>query len=194
MEPEPTIQQTRTRKVTMAATQGDDLLARTYHIDGRVTAIEGRMDTFGAQLNRIEGALLNRQSPWNISAIIALVMMVGALLMGISGYVDLQLGNLKQTVDRNTEVADRHQDTLDRLESFRSEMHFEIGKMHKDAENFRSIYDKHDTYHSGLDERLRKVEEKAAAAEVSRRAIGDFAKDMDAYGSRRWIGTDKGEK
>ena len=162
----------------MAATQGDDLLARTYHIDGRVTAIEGRMDTFGAQLNRIEGALLNKSSPWNISAIIALVMMVGALLMGISGYVDLQLGNLKQTVDRNTEVGDRQQDELDTLETFRSEMHYEVGKMNKDTENFRSLADKHDGYHTELDARVRDLEKMAAESVVSRRAIGDYAKEL----------------
>lgn len=162
----------------MAATQGEDLLARTYHIDGRVTAIEGRMDTFGAQLNRIEGALLNRTSPWNVSAIIALVMMVGALLVGISGYVDLQLGNLRQVVDRNTQVGDRQQDTLDRLETFRSEMHYEVGKVNKETEQFKSLADKHDSYHTELDERVRTLEQESAASKVSRQAIGDYAKEL----------------
>lgn len=162
----------------MAATQGDDLLARTYHIDGRVTAIEGRMDTFGAQLNRIEGALLNRASPWNVSAIIALVMMVGALLVGISGYVDLQLGNLRQVVDRNTEVGDRQEDHLEQLEAFRAEMHYEVGKVNKETDQFRSLADKHDDYHTNLDTRVRFLEQQAAAAEVSRRAIGDYAKEL----------------
>lgn len=170
----------------MAAAQGDDLLARTYHIDGRVTAIEGRMDTFGAQLNRIEGALLNKASPWNVSAIIALVMMVGALLVGISGYVDLQLGNLKQVVDRNTQVSDIQHDAIRALETFRAEMHYEVGKVNKDTENFRSLADKHDDYHTDLDSRVRELERGVASTAVANEAIGkrlerhiEFTKDKN---------------
>ena len=158
--------------------QNKDLLAQTYHIDGRVTAIEGRMNTFGEQLNRIESALLNKQSPVSVGNVLTVMMMVGALLYGMASWTDLQNKNLKSNVDRNTQVTDQLQDSINDLDVFRSEMHFEVGTMQQRYESIKRWMERNDSYHDKLDTRIRGLEKQEAAAIVSRKAIGDYTKEL----------------
>lgn len=174
-------------KDTLVELQNQDLLAQTYHIDGRVTAIEGRLTSFGDQLNRIEQSMLNRAPIVSTSNILTIMTMVAALLYGISGYVNLQLDNQAEDIHRNTSLSDRQQDQIEALKQFQREMHYEVGSLNQKHEASVAWRNRHEDRSETVDARLQEVEQRAAAAEVSRRAIGDFVKDVDTHGSRRWI-------
>jgi len=164
--------------------KGLDAQAHIYHIDGRVTAIESQISGVVQQLNRMEGALLNKEPFFNFGNVTTLMLMVAGLLYGINGFVDLRMTQVQQDTDRN-EMAVKD------LQEFQREVHYEIGQYKARAEENDSRRLRNEAWIRGIDGRVRKTEEQAAASEVSRRAIGDFVEDVDKYGSRKWI--DKGK-
>lgn len=178
-------------KETIVELQNKDLLAQTYHIDGRVTAIEGRMNQFGDQLNRIEQSLLNKPPLWNIGNIMGLMGMIAGLMWGIYNFVSLEVDQLRETTDRNTAVLDKQWQRLNELQPFQKEMHYEVGTLRKSIEILTRDAEHADMLYHQLDDRVREAEKKGAAAEVSRKAIGDFVKEVDQHGSRYWNGVAK---
>ena len=161
--------------------------AHIYHIDGRVTAIEGQLQNFGAQLNRIENSLLDKEPFFNFGNVTTLMLMVAGLLYGINGFVDLRTLQVQQDTDRNERA-------IEKLEEFQREVHYEVGKFSEQLKAGDSRRLRNEQWLRDVDGRVRKVEEQAAAGEVSRRAIGDFVEDVDKYGSRRWIEGKGGHK
>ena len=170
----------------MEASQ-QDLLAQTYHIDGRVTAIEGQISQIGAQLNRMEVAILNKPPLLNFGNVMSMLLAVAGLLYGINGFVDLRLTQVREGIDRNEIVLDRIDDKMLEYAAFQREMHYEVGSFSTRLEEAESRRDRNENWIRGIDTRVREVEQRTAAAEVSRKAIGDFVEDVDKYGSRRWI-------
>ena len=134
----------------MSESRLQKLEGRTYHIDGKVAAIETQLGTQGAQLTRIEQHMLTPKPPVNygvwVGIGITLLFGFSSLMMGVTGYVDMQLEH-----ERAMAAV-----TVDRLEHQDERMHV-------------------------ADARLRLVEQAATAGNVSRRAIGDYAKELGAH-------------
>ena len=155
-----------------------DLLAQTYHIDGRVTAIEGQLQSFGAQLNRIEGSLLNKPPLLNFGNVMSMMLAVAGLLYGINGFVDLRLAQMKEGIERNARISDRQEDRIAKQEEFQRQMHYEVGKFQTRLDEGESRRDRNENWIRGIDGRVREVERLTAESQVSRRAIGDYAKEL----------------
>lgn len=167
-----------------------DSTAQIYHIDGRVTAIEGQLQSFGSQLNRIENSLLNKPPLLNFGNVMTMMLMLAGLLYGINAFVDLRMAQVEKGIERNAADADRMEDRIAKQEEFQKEMHYEVGTFRTRLEEAESRRDRNENWIRGIDARVRKTEQQSAASEVSRKAIGDFVEDVDKYGSRRWINKD----
>ena len=163
-----------------------DAQAHIYHIDGRVTAIEGQLTNQTAQLSRIENSLLNKEPFFNFGNVTTLMLMVAGLLYGINGFVDLRIIQIQQDTDRNERA-------VENLEAFQREMHYEVGKFSKDLDDVDERDHANEEKLHEIDARLREVEQMAAAALVSRKAIGAYVEDVDKFGSRRWVNIDTGK-
>lgn len=180
----------KSKEQNVATPPPTDAQAHIYHIDGRVTAIEGQISGVVNQLNRMEAALLNKPPILNFGNVMTMMLMLAGLLYGINSFVDLRLVHLKDAIQNNSMEHNRIDDRIAKQEEFQREMHFEVGGFRsvlKEAEDRRA---RNENWIRGVDGRVREVEKQAAASEVSRRAIGNFVEDVDKYGSRRWI--DKG--
>ena len=70
---------------------------------------------------------------------------------------------------------------------FQRATHYRFGEFDTLTKTLKNEMEHKDELYHKLDARVRKVEQDARAAEVSRRAIGDYVKDIDRYGSRRWV-------
>jgi len=167
-----------------------DLREMVYHTDARVTAMEGQMSNIAAnqakdsqKLDNLISAL-NQPRHVNYAAWVGVGLTAVALLIGgtigMVNYMSLTQDPLEKIVDGNTT-------DIDDLHEFQRATHYRFGE--------REIQDgKIDSEISRLWEHIHKQEEidrehdkKLAAAEISRRAIGDCVRDIDRYGSRRWV-------
>jgi hypothetical protein len=139
------------RRRPEGGTTTEELVAKIYHTDGRVNAIEGKLDDQGMQLNRIENAILNKQPAWNNATVMALVLAVGAFLVGITGYVDLQLDPItaRQTEDMHWK---RDKDEFQRA------THYRYGEMDTWTKDYAEKFAHHDELYHLLDERVRELE------------------------------------
>ena len=148
----------------------DDIVAMVYHTDGRVNAIESKIDSQGDQLNRIESSILNKQPAWNNGSVMGLVIAVGAFLVGITGYVSLQLSPITDRL-----VADvGWQESLDQ---YRMTDLYAQGQTTMWMKEHEVAYNHHDELYHKLVDQVAELQERAAAAEVARKATGDYAKE-----------------
>ena len=151
-----------------------DLVAMVYHTEGRVNAIAGRLDVQGNQLDRIESAILNKQPTWNNATILSLVAGVAMALAGVSQYITLQLN----PIIREQEV---HTEWQKGMTEFRSQTHYEFGKYTSWIEDHKEWSNHLDGLLHRLEGDVRELDVKAGEAKVSRKAIGDYAKEANAY-------------
>lgn len=179
--------------VTAEGHKGGSPQAHIYHIDGRVTAIEGQISQIGTQLNRMEAALLNKPPILNFGNVMTMLLMLAGLLYGINSFVDLRLAQTNEGIERNSFITDKIMDRMEKQNEFQREMHYEVGRFQNSLADIESRRERNEAWIRGLDTRIRGVEQKAAAAEVSRKAIGDYTKDVDQYGSRVWINKEKNQ-
>lgn len=151
-------------------TSAEDLVGMIYHTDGRVSAVESKLDAQGQQLNRIEAAVLNKPPAWNNSNVMALALVVGSFLVGITGYVSMQLSPVNQAIVEFKEIAN---ESL----QFQKQTHYEFGRLSEWKEEHVEAFKHHDELYHELERRVDILRQQAAAAEVSRKAIGDYAKE-----------------
>ena len=166
----------------MSESRLQKLEGRTYHIDGKVAAIETQLGTQGQQLSRIEQHLLTPKPPVNygvwVGLGITLLFGFGSLIMAGTGYVDIQLGHLRTSVANiNTDI-----DAISEYESDRNALRadeaYNRGVARGEINSLSEMIKHMDERRHRADERIVRLEEKAAAGEVSRRAIGDYAKEI----------------
>lgn len=163
-----------------------DLEARTYHIDGRVSAIETQLTTQGATLSRVEQHILgmSKGKEPNVVGWIGLVVTgflgVLSLVFTLAKYMDLQMAPLRASLLDNEEVHEVFND-------FRHQQHYEVGVLHENKTVQQQEI-------ARLWEHIHKLEEmdkdhatRLAQGEVSRKAIGDYVRQIDELGSRRWM-------
>jgi len=166
----------------MSESRLQKLEGRTYHIDGKVAAIETQLGTQGQQLSRIEQHLLAPKPPVNygvwVGVGITLLFGFGSLIMAGTGYVDVQLGHMRESIHTIDASIDKYRDdraedaVVDKAEAY------EAGVIRGELSALGHLVQHMDERRHKADERIVKLEEKAAAGEVSRRAIGDYAKEI----------------
>jgi len=129
------------------------LEARTYHIDGELAAVKTQVSGMVDSLERIESSLLNRPDKWNNGSIVAMLSLIATIIFGGGVYLDNQLSHLRDDIERNEE----HMEILD---SFRHQMHYEVGVLSTLNEEQNNKLDHFDTLDHKRDDRLRELEKK----------------------------------
>jgi hypothetical protein len=158
-----------------------ELEARTYHIDGKVAAIESQLDSQGAQLSRIEQHLLHKP-PTNYAAwvgvVLTLLLMVGGLFAGAAKFTASQMDYIRDDIAKNAaDLADvkGYQSIDGRKQLDRA---FELGRQTAEIIGMIGRLDHYDELYHDLDRRVRAEEQKSAESRTSRKAIGDYAKEL----------------
>ena len=162
------------------------LEARYSHLDQRVGTISEDLSSMKATLggvvdtlNRVANDL--KPQPASVTAWLGVALVVAGMLgstaWGVQQYVGMQLNPVQ---DRITEL----REGVVTNKEFRHQMHFEIGKLqHTDKVHDEKLYHYDELMHKS-DDRVNELEKQAAAAEVSRRSIGDYAKELGLKGLR----------
>ena len=155
--------------------------ARIEHLDGRVGSLAVDMASIKADVGTIVkglDTLASRASqPTNWLGVASLI--VTMIIVG-SQYVDLRLAPVMADVLQNADYLQANRESL----AERGEWIGEYTAKVKALENDRgAIY----TLLHETDEKVAQLREQAAAATVSRRAMGDYLKEVDEKGSRAWI-------
>lgn len=157
--------------------------SRVSHLDNRVSALSQDTASIVTKLDGMSGQLdsvvrrVNAPSHTNWIGLIGATVSVIVLM---AGFVQMRLVPTEHDVSRNEEAMAA---VLQLLNEEAKVVHTNEALRDMHQAKLAKIFDYLDEH----DERIRGVEVKAAAAEVSRRAIGDFLRDVDKYGSRRWI-------
>ncbi len=151
----------------VSGTTTEELVAKIYHTDGRVSAIESKIDTLASGQLRIENALLNKPPAWNNTTIMGLVIGVGAFLVGITGYVDLQLSPVKEILVHDAEWK------VDKDE-FQRATHYRYGEMDAYVRNDNERFRHHDDQFHSLDGRVRSLEQSNAAGQQILKERGEL--------------------
>ena len=125
---------------------------------------------------------------WDTRAVISAVagtmvtvaLIVSGLLYGVGGYVDMRVDGNEATL---VELKEWKQDK----DAFQREMHYEMGGLKTTLADRGERMVMDEARIGKLEDEVITLREKAAAAEVSRRAMGDYIRDVDRYGSRAWV-------
>ena len=175
-------------------TSEKDLREMVYHTDSRVTALEGAVGTIGTNQLRSEQKLdqlinsINAPKQINYAAWVGVglttLAMVLAGAFGLGSYIGLV--NEPQMID----IANNNK-AIEKLGEWQQQTHYEFGVLHNNQVHVKDEISRLWQHIYKLEDVDSELEKQAAAAEVSRRAIGDFARDVDRYGSRRWMGEKK---
>ena len=158
------------------------LEGRTYHIDGKVAAIETQLGTQGQQLSRIEQHLLAPKPPVNYGVWVGIGITVlfgfGSLMIAVTGYVDIQLGHIKGAMADLTHNQELHQEHRVSDVEEDKETAFLRGRMSGELDAISELVLHMDQRRHVADTRIQELEKAAAAGKVSRQAIGDYAKEI----------------
>lgn len=157
----------------------ETLEARYQHLDDRVSAMAADMSSIKTSVEGLVTAVgqLSSPRPTNWVGIGTLVL---SIVIGVSQYVDLRLAPVLLEQDR----AHSARDEYDKLHSRRGEI---IGSALSRIDMLEEKTYHMDGLRHELESRVVELEKKSAAAHVSRMAIGDYVRDVDQLGSRRWI-------
>lgn len=168
-----------------------DLREMVYHTDARVTAMEGQLDSIAHSLSRTDTKIdqvihaINAPKDINWVGIGALcISMIVAMFGGARGmveYVTITQAPILSTLDE-------HSDVLSHLREFQQQTHYEFGQFSTKAGQLEKEVERL-WAHIHKQEDVDTVQnEKIAKAEISRRAMGDYIRQIDELGSRRWVG------
>ena len=135
-----------------------------------VKGLAATQQTQGAQLDRIEQLILNKPPMWNTGTVLSAVLGVGGIFFGLSQYIAFQVDPIKKELGWALEKLEQHSE-VDK------QTYYEMGKLH-----FYMDEDSRDDQHMDerfhwSEDRIRELEAKAAAAGVSREAIGRYMKE-----------------
>lgn len=173
-----------------------DLKEMVYHTDARVTAMEGRLGTIDSNQQRQEAKLdtlihhLNQPRNVNWAGWGGLGLGVLLALFGAAKFMVEYTSLTDVPIQKDIAVL-RSSDSV--FSEFQRATHYRFGEFDMLTKTIQSDQKHKDDLYHKLDDRVRELESKAAAAEISRRAIGDYVKEIDRLGSRVWIGRDTGK-
>jgi len=165
-----------------------------YHTDARVTAMEGSLSSLTdgqlRQEQKIDHLISNLNKPKDINwagwAGLVLVVVLGAIgfTQRTQEFVALTLQPVNEEIAQNYVTVKEIQEDI-------IEFHKEVGI----AQEFRKH--NNETIQALADwmkdhgEAIIELKEESSRAKQDREAMSDRANDLDAYGSRRWIGIEK---
>ena len=169
----------------MSDTRLQELEARTYHIDGRVGAIESQLTQVMGAVGRIEQHIISDkpEAPNVVGwATLAFSILVGAvgMVFSMNTYFSSQMDPIRARLDV-------YESKTETLYDFRHQMHYEVGRFHEELKSNDLFHAKVEQKFNSIDERERVLSEEAAANKVSRKAMGDYIRQIDELGSRRWM-------
>lgn len=158
--------------------RGQSELSATQRAQGE------RLERIGEGVDRLIEERAHKPPIWNTSAVIALVGTCIAFVWGVSSYVDIRTDALKGSDAALEHRLERFLDDLDEWmddkDNFQRETHYEVAQLHGLKKEYNYKLQHFDELDHVRDDRLNELEKKAAAAEVSRRAIGDYLKELAA--------------
>ena len=163
--------------------------ARLEHLDGRVETLS---ETMSAVLTKVDAVVLGMDritsrvnQPINLWAIlsvaIAFVMLCVAIIAGGSSYVDLRL---QPVIDAQGRI----RGWVSELDNTVEARGVTIGEYKARIDYLEGEFRHSDMLRHELEDEVSELRAKAAAADVSRRATGDYVRQVDEMGSRAWIG------
>lgn len=167
-----------------------DLREMVYHTDARVTAMEGQLAGIASQLNRTDSKMdqvinaINQPKDVNWLGIGSLGLSLIVSLFGGAAFVVRYTGLTQEPiVDKVGEIAA----VLSDQSKFQMQTHYEVGR-------FSAKDDEHSSEIARLWDHIHKQElvdgeqnDRLARSEVARKAIGDYVRQIDELGSRRWM-------
>lgn len=168
----------------MSESRLQKLEGRTYHIDGKVAAIETQLGTQGAQLTRIEQHMLTPKPPVNYGVWVGIGLTIlfgfGSALMAVSSYMDMQLDGVRQAIVAVDDDMALHRSHAVRDQENEMTRMFTSGKRAGKLEDLSERLAHVDELFHEMDKRVRVNSAKGQEAEVSRKAIGDYVKELHA--------------
>lgn len=154
---------------------------RLEHLDGRVSSLAVDMSAIKAGMDTLvkgfDGISTRASQPTNWIAVASLI--ITSVVVG-SQYVDLRIQPLDEEITHNRAIISEMTSTLQNRGAIIGQFQSSLGEI----QDWRKHED--DRRHK-LEDDVIHLREQAAAAEVSRRAMGDYLRQVDEMGSRAWI-------
>lgn len=152
------------------------------------SATANRVDKIGDAIDRMIDQKSNQTPIFTPSLVLAIVAAFGALIVGGSQLMDMQVTKLETTMDSHQVVHAQQiqniEEHLTVLEDARHQTHYEVARLHSLRDTLKLLRQEDQTYQRHHDDQYHKLEEKvdtlsreAAAATTARRAIGDYVKE-----------------
>jgi hypothetical protein len=166
----------------VSETRLQKLEGRTYHIDGKVAAIETQLGTQSQQLSRIEQHLLRPKEPVNYGVWVGIALTIlfgfGSMIVAGTSYVDIQLGHMRSVMVTMRQTMDQH--AAHRVEDQKEAAKdaYSQGIIRGELDALGHLVQHMDERRHALDERVTELEAAASAGEVSRKAIGDYTREL----------------
>jgi hypothetical protein len=158
--------------------------ARLEHMDGKVSslavdvaALKTGVDSIVKSIDGLSSAT-NRPTNW-----LGVGSLIVTLVVVLAQYVDLRLTPIIDEIGQNRSTISILQETL-------QDRGVVIGNFEAQLVQIRRDLDHYDSLHHEQEKAVVELREKAAAAEVSRKAMGDYLRQVDELGSRKWVNGD----
>lgn len=167
-----------------------DLREMVYHTDARVTAMEGQLTSISHSLSRTDqklGQVISAISAPKDVNWVGLGALALSFIVALAGGAKFMTEYVVLTLDPVQQELTVASNRISGLRDFQHQTHYEFGGLHQRADVW-------DTEIRRLWEHIHKLEEAddkhsvaIGRAEVSRGAIGDYVRQIDELGSRRWM-------
>ena len=163
-----------------------ELKADVSGLSGRVDGLHEQNSQIIKRLDTLSSALgdVRTSAGPTWGGVVGVAMTILGLLLtgalGISNYVDLFVS---PQIDHITSRVDHNEDDLDTYWEFRAQMHHEVGRFMEVQRVNEEKLDHFDKLDHVRDDRISELEKRSAASEISRRAIGDYARELS---DRAW--------
>jgi len=155
--------------------------AKLDQLDHHIGQLASRHASTDAKLDSVIEAMrdINRRDnqPVNWVGISGFVL---AVVIGGSNYVDLRLKPVADETTKNRAAITSINEVIDGRGLV-------IGDFGARLTNIETSDQHSDELRHDLEARVGHLEQQAAAAEVSRKAIGDYVRQIDELGSRHWV-------
>ena len=154
-------------------TRLDRLEAKQAHTDSEVSAVRTQVDILVQGFQRVEQAILNKPPVWNSNSILALLGFCATIVGGGGLYMESQMNHVRDDINENYKK-------ITVSEEFRHQAHYEFGVLHSTSEQVEEEVSRLWDHIHKLEDTDTLLRERTAAAEVSRKAIGNYVKEKHA--------------